>query len=317
MSRRATILFIALGIAWGIPYLLIKVSVAELSPAMLVLARTFLASALLLPIAIHQGAVLPVLRRWRPLVLFTLAEIAVPWLILNTAEQSLPSSTTGLLMAAVPLVGAALALISRRRENLGWSGWLGLLVGLAGVMALVGLDVHGSDRMAALSLIVVAIGYATGPVILSGPLAGLPGMGIMALALTLVALMYVPIVLISGQFPAAVPSGQVLASVGVLAVVCTAAAFLMLFELTALIGPVRVTAITYLNPAVAVLAGAVLLNEPVTAWTVLGFVLVLAGAYLITRRPEVVAPAADPCTVPETAVVSVPRERASSAVGSN
>lgn len=287
MSRRATVLFIALGIAWGIPYLLIKISVAELSPAMLVLSRTVLASALLLPIAFYQGAIMPVLRRWRPLLLFTIVEIAVPWLFLNHAEQSLPSSTTGLLMAAVPLVGAVLALITRRDEHLGTMGWLGLLVGLLGVMALVGLDVQGSDRLAALSLGVVAIGYATGPVILSRALAGLPGIGIMSLALTLVSLIYLPIVLASDQVPKTLPSGQVMVSVAMLALVCTAAAFLMLFELTALIGPVRVTAITYLNPAVAVLAGAVLLSEPITEWTVLGFVLVLAGAYLITRRAQV------------------------------
>ena len=289
MSRRATILFIALGIAWGIPYLLIKISVAELSPAMLVLSRTVLASALLLPIAFWQGAIVPVLRRWRPLLVFTIVEIAIPWLFLNHAEQSLPSSTTGLLMAAVPLVGAVLALITRRDEHLGRSGWLGLLAGMLGVMALVGLDVQGSDRLAALSLGVVAVGYAIGPVILSRSLAGLPGVGIMSLALTLVSLIYLPIVLLSGQLPATMPSGKVLISVAVLAVVCTAAAFLILFELTALIGPVRVTAITYLNPAVAVLAGALLLSEPITEWTVLGFVLVLAGAYLITRRAQVQA----------------------------
>ena len=219
MSRRATLLFIALGIAWGIPYLLIKISVAELSPAMLVLSRTGLASALLLPIAFWQGAIVPVLRRWRPLLVFTVAEIAVPWLFLNHAEQSLPSSTTGLLIAAVPLAGAVLALITRRDEHLGRSGWLGLFAGMLGVMALVGLDVQGSDRLAALSLGVVALGYAIGPVILSRSLAGLPGVGIMSLALTLVSLIYLPIVLLSGQLPATMPSGKVLTSVAVLAVV--------------------------------------------------------------------------------------------------
>ncbi len=306
MSRRATILFIALGIAWGIPYLLIKVSVGELSPSALVLIRTALASAMLLPIALYQGAVMPVLRRWRPLLMFALTEIAVPWLFLNHAEQTLPSSTTGLLLAAIPLVGATVALITGRSEGLGRIGWLGLFTGLAGVVALVGLDVQGSDRMAALSLVVVALGYAIGPRVLAGSLAGLPGVGIMSLSLTLVALIYLPVVLITGQFPAAVPSGPVLVSLTLLAVICTAAAFLMLFELTRLIGPVRVTAITYLNPAVAVLAGAVVLSEPITAWTVLGFVLVLSGAFLITRKPSTDLPSPEPAleVVPEPARAS-------------
>jgi drug/metabolite transporter (DMT)-like permease len=292
MNRRAATLFAALGIAWGIPYLLIKVSVAELSPAMLVLSRTTIAALVLMPIALKQNAVRPVLSHWRALLAFTVAEIAIPWFFLNHAEQTLPSSTTGLLMAAVPLVGAGLAVAMRRTDRLGPAGWLGLLVGLVGVVALVGLDVQGSDRLAALSLVVVAVGYALGPVLLSRDLAALPGLGIMAVALTLVAATYLPVVLLTGGLPDGVPSGKVIASVVVLGLVCTALAFVMLFELTALVGPVRVTAITYLNPAVAVLAGAVVLSEPITGWTVLGFVLVLAGASLITRRPAPVSPAA-------------------------
>jgi drug/metabolite transporter (DMT)-like permease len=294
MSRRAAVLLLALGVAWGIPYLLIKVSVAELTPAMLVLSRTAVAAVVLVPIAVYQDAIRPVLRHWRPLLVFTVAEIAVPWLFLNHAEQTLPSSTTGLLMAAVPLVGACLAIARGNADRLGATGWLGLLIGLAGVIALVGLDVKGSDRLAAASLLVVALGYALGPVILSSGLAGLPALGIMAVSISLVALIYTPVVLLSGGLPAAMPSAKVLASVVVLGLVCTALAFVMLFELTALIGPVRVTAITYLNPAVAVLAGVVLLSEPVTGWTVLGFVLVLAGAFLITSRPSVPADPADP-----------------------
>ncbi len=285
MDRRAGLLFVALGFAWGIPYLLIKVSVEELSPEMLVLARTALAAALLLPIAAARGAIRPLLHRWRVLLAYAVIEVAIPWVLLNRAEQHLPSSTTGLLIAAVPLAGVALAFATGTAERLGAKGWLGLVAGLAGVAALVGFDVDASDQGAVLQLLVVVVGYAVGPFLLARYLRDESGIGVIALSLSIVAVIYVPVVLLGPGLPEVVPSSKVIASVVVLAVVCTAGAFVMLFALIGLIGPVRATAITYLNPAVAIVAGVVFLGEQVTAWTVVGFALVLLGSFLITRRP--------------------------------
>jgi drug/metabolite transporter (DMT)-like permease len=286
VNRRALVLFIGLGIAWGIPYLLIKVAVRELSPAELVLSRTVLAALILLPIAAMRGAIAPVLRHWRPLVAFTGFEIAIPWVALGNAEQSLPSSTTGLLIAAVPLVGVALAFVGGRAERLGGTAWAGLALGIAGVGALVGLDVGGSDLGAVAELGITVLGYAIGPAILARYLGALPGVGVMSVALSLTALVYLPVVLIGDGVPSGLPSADVIWSVALLATVCTAAAFLLLFALVGEIGPVRATTITYVNPAVAVVAGAVVLSEPVTVWTVVGFGLVVAGSFLVNRRPK-------------------------------
>jgi drug/metabolite transporter (DMT)-like permease len=283
VSRRAALLFLTLGVAWGIPYLLIKVAVEELSPAELVLARTALAALILMPIAIARDAVRPLVRHWHWLLVFAAVEIAIPWVLLNSAETRLPSSTTGLLIAAVPLAGVGIAFVTGRAERLTPVAWLGLALGIVGVGALVGLDVHGSDLGAVAEVGVVVLGYAAGPAILSRALAGLPGIGIMASALTVTALAYVPIVLVADGVPSALPSGKVIWSVVALAVVCTAAAFMLLFALVTEVGPVRATTITYLNPAVAVVAGALVLNEPVTVWTVVGFVLVVTGSYLVNR----------------------------------
>ena len=283
MSRRAAALFLTLGVVWGIPYLLIKVALDELSPAQIVLARTAIAALILLPLALAQGAVRPVLRHWRWLLVFAVVEIAIPWVFLGSAETRLPSSTTGLLVAAVPLAGVALAFVTGHAERLTPVAWLGLGLGIVGVAALVGFDVGGSDLGAVAAVGVVVVGYAAGPAILSRPLQGLPGIGIMASALTVTALVYVPVVLLSDGVPTTVPSGNVVASVLTLGVVCTAAAFMLLFALVGEVGPVRATTITYLNPAVAVIAGAVVLGEPVTIWTVIGFVLVVTGSYLVNR----------------------------------
>jgi drug/metabolite transporter (DMT)-like permease len=283
VSRRAAVLFLSLGVVWGIPYLLIKVALDELSPAQIVLARTAIAALILLPLALAQKAVRPVLHHWRWLLVFAVVEIAIPWVFLGSAETRLPSSTTGLLVAAVPLAGVAIAFVTGHAERLTRVAWLGLGLGIVGVAALVGFDVGGSDLGAVAAVGVVVVGYAAGPAILSRPLQGLPGIGIMASALTVTALVYVPVVLVTDGVPSTVPSGNVVASVLTLGVVCTAAAFMLLFALVGEVGPVRATTITYLNPAVAVIAGAVVLGEPVTVWTVIGFALVVTGSYLVNR----------------------------------
>jgi drug/metabolite transporter (DMT)-like permease len=288
VSRRAALLFLSLGVVWGIPYLLIKVAVGEVSPAQLVLARTALAALILMPIALAKGAVRPVLRRWGWLLVFIVVEIAVPWELLGSAETRLPSSTTGLLIAAVPLAGLAIAFVTGHAERLAATAWAGLALGIVGVAALVGFDASGSDLGAVAEVGVVVIGYAAGPAILARPLKGLPGIGIMASALTITGVVYVPIVLVTDGPPGALPSGKVVWSVLALAAVCTAAAFMLLFALVNEVGPVRATTITYLNPAVAVVAGALVLHEPVTVWTVVGFALVVTGSYLVNRggRPH-------------------------------
>ena len=295
--------FLGLGLAWGVPYLLIKVAVRELSPAELVLARTTIAAALLLPVAAARGAVLPALRHWKPLLAFTVVEIAIPWVTLGQAERTLPSSTTGLLIAAVPIVGIAVAYLGGRAEPLTATAWLGIALGIAGVAALVGLDVGGSDLGSVAEIAVVVVCYAVGPAIMSRHLGELPAIGVIASALTAASVLYAPLVLASDGVPGDIPAPSVVLSVLLLATVCTAAAFLMLFALVAEIGPVRATTITYVNPAVAVAAGVVVLGEALTVWTVVGFALVVAGSYLVNRRsrgvphPPPVQVALDPTPV--------------------
>jgi drug/metabolite transporter (DMT)-like permease len=294
VNRRATLLFAALGLAWGIPYLLIKVAVREVSPEMLVLVRTGLAAVLLLPLALWRGQVGAVLRRWPALLAFAVVEVCIPWVFLGRAELQLPSSTTGLLVSAVPIVGVAIAYLTGRAEPLGRTGWLGIALGCAGVAALVGIDVGGSKLSAVAEVGVVVVGYAVGPVIMTRFLADLSSLAVTALAMTTAALVYLPIVTVSGSWPGALPSGEVIAALLTLASVCTAVAFLLLFALVGELGPVRATTITYVNPAVAMVAGAVFLSEAVTVWKLLGLVLVVLGSYFVTKRPALAAaPRAD------------------------
>ena len=287
MSRRGWLLFVAMGVIWGVPYLLIKVAVGSLTPASLVLLRTALAAVLLMPIALAQGHIRPLLPRWRPLIMFTIAELAVPWFLLSNAERRLTSSLSGLLLAAVPLVGALLGWATGG-ERLGPRRILGLAIGIAGVAALVGLDLGSGDVPALLQMAVVAIGYAVGPFVLARYLTGLPGLGVIAASLTLTAIGYLPVGI--AQMPNHWPPAKVIASVIVLAVLCTAIAFLVFFALIDEVGPVRATVITYVNPAVAVALGVIFLNESLTVGIVVGFALVLGGSVLATRRSAAIVP---------------------------
>ena len=286
MTRRGLVLFALMSVIWGIPYLFIRVAVAEITPATLVLARTAIAAAILLPIALARVDLRPVLARWRWVVAFAAVEIAIPWVALGSAEQHLSSSLTGLLIAGVPLVGTALALATGGADRLSRAGLLGLLIGLVGVAAIVGGDYATSDPTALLQIAIVVVGYAVGPAILARRLGGLPTVGVMALSLALCAVVYVPIA--AGQLPSALPSTNVIASIAILAVVCTAAAFLVFAALIDEIGPVRATVITYVNPAVAAVLGVLVLHENFSVAMGIGFALVILGSTLATRPARVV-----------------------------
>lgn len=279
MTRRGWLLFSTMCLLWGVPYLLIKVAVEELTPPQLVLLRTGIAAAVLLPWVLWKGQLAPVLPHWRPLLAFTALELAIPWLLLASAEQRLTSSLTGLLIAAVPLVAAFAARVGRHGDRLDRGRVLGLGVGFAGVAALVGIDVRGGDLVSVAEVAVVVVCYAVAPLVVSRWLADVPAAGVTAAALAITAVAYAPF----GLRGLEVPSGRVVVAVLVLALACTVAALLMFFALIAEAGPQRALVITFVNPAVALVLGIALLGEPLTLGALVGFPLILVGCVLATR----------------------------------
>jgi drug/metabolite transporter (DMT)-like permease len=284
-----------MGVIWGIPYLLIRVAVADLNPVTLVLLRTVTGAVLLVPLAASRGALRPLLPHWRWLLIYTAVEVALPWFFLADAERRLSSSLTGLLIAAVPAVGALLGWLTGGDDRPDLRRLAGLALGFVGVAALVGLDVAVRDLGAVGEVGLVALGYATGPMIIARRLSGAPALGVVAASLLLPALVYLPLGLT--HLPATLPPGRVLVAVTILGVVCTALAFLLFFALIAEVGPSRATVITYVNPAVALALGVALLGEPFTVGAAAGFVLIVLGSFLATRRAISPAPAAEP-TIP-------------------
>jgi drug/metabolite transporter (DMT)-like permease len=298
-------LFLAMGVIWGIPYLLIKVAVEDLPPASLVLARTALASVLLVPLAAGRGLLRPLVPFWKPLLVYTLIEICAPWILLGYAETQLSSSLTGLLVAAVPLVAAVLVKVTGH-EAMSAARVVGLLVGFCGVAVLVGFDVGASAPGPVAAVGVVAICYAVGPLILARRLSHLPSLGVVAASLAIAALLYLPVGV--ARWPAEAPGADTWWAVVGLAVVCTAVAFTLFFELIAEVGPARSTVITYVNPAVALTLGVVVLDEQFTAATGAGFALILAGSVLSTRRERAVAAVPEPATVGGTPLGDLPTD---------
>ena len=304
MSRRGWLLFVALGVIWGVPYLLIKIAVADINPLVVVFGRTLVGGLLLLPLALHQRALtMAVLRRWKPVLLYTLVEISGPWLTLSYGETRLTSSTSGLLVAVVPLV-ATVILVAGGDERFDARRLAGLGVGLAGVVCLVGLDVHLDDMIAVGAVMLTVLGYAYAPVVISRRLSDLPTIGVVTATLILATVINAPFV--GWLWPSHVSAASAWSVVG-LGVVCTGVAFVIFFALIAEVGPGRATVITYVNPAVAIVLGVLVLSEPFTIGVAVGFPLVIIGSVLATARshrpdPGTQAEAPDLPRQPEAAV---------------
>jgi drug/metabolite transporter (DMT)-like permease len=291
VSRRGWWLFGAMSVIWGIPYLLIKVADSGIAPPVLVLARVAIGAALLLPIAIRRRELAPLVPYWRWLVLFALVEIVTPWLLLSEAETRLSSSLSGLLIASVPILVAVIGRLTGGQDRLTPVRWAGLLVGLGGVALLVVSNGTSGDVGAVAEVLGVAVCYSIGPLIVARKLSELPSLGMTAACLAFAAILYAPLAAVT--WPHAVPAAKVLASLAGLAVICTALAFILFFALIAEAGPARAAVITYVNPAVAVTLGILVLGERLTIQMAIAFVLILGGSVLATRAAAPSAPGAD------------------------
>ena len=277
VSRRGWLLFGAMALLWGVPYLFIRIAVDSYSPPAIVAGRTLIAALLLLPFAIRSGALRPALKKWPWVLAFGLVEMGGPFVLLGHAEQTLHSGPTGLLVATVPLFAALIALSGGDRTVLRPLRLGGLLVGFAGVAIVVaGPGLASGDLVAAGEVLLVAVLYAIAPFIVARKLGDVPSLGTITLALLAIGIIYLPIAFATQhEVPTLEATGAVLA----LAIICTAIAFLAFFALIREVGPVRAPLFTYVNPVVAIVLGAIVLSEPITPGLLIGFPLVIVGCW--------------------------------------
>ncbi len=290
MTERGWVLFAAMAVIWGVPYFFIRVAVEELEPSVVVFGRTSLAAVVLVVVAQRSGAIRPALARWRPVLAFAILEMAIPWILLTTAEQHVASGLAALIISSVPIVGAVAAFVLGDRSALRPVRLVGIVAGLGGVVLLVGHDLGGDGAppwWSIAAVLVVVVCYATAPFIITRRLEGVPSLGVISVSLSVVAVIYAPIA--AWSLPSTMPSADATLSVLGLAFICTGLAFVVFFRLIDEIGPARATIITFVNPVVAIALGAVFLDEIITAATVAGFALVLSGCWLATRPAPSVA----------------------------
>ena len=286
MSRKGLLLFLAVGVAWGLPYFFIAIAVDHFSSISVVWLRVAIGTAVLLPIAIKQRALGPALRAWPWVLIFAALEMVGPWWLITEAERDISSSLAGFLITTVPFITSfVLGLLGDR------ASWhpvtvLGLVLGFAGVVALVGVDAFSSALpvIPVLMVLAAAVGYAVAPIIANRKIRHVPTFGVVTLSLAMVTVIYaVPAAFSLPADLAASPPPEAWWAILGLGLLCSALAFVLFFALIKEIGPARSTLITYLNVAVAMVLGIALLNEPLTLGIVIGLPLVVAGSYLASR----------------------------------
>jgi drug/metabolite transporter (DMT)-like permease len=283
VSARAWIAFAAVSTLWGMPYLFIKVAVDDgVHPITLAWVRIVLGACVLLGLAWRAGTLSGLRGRWRWLVAFGMAEIAVPFPLIAAGEQHVASSLAAIIVAAAPLFVALLALRFDASERVTGARLVGLVVGLSGVVALVGIDVAGrtDELLGALAVLGAAFGYAIGPMVLKRHLADLDPRASMGGGLLVAGVVLTPGAVATA--PSSIPSASAILALVVLGLFCTAAAFVFYGALVAEAGPGRALVITYVAPVVALALGVAVLGEHVGAGAVVGLLLILAGSWLST-----------------------------------
>jgi len=283
MTPRAWALFVLCSVIWGVPYLFIKIAVdAGIAPAFVAWSRVALAAVLLLPIAIHRGVLRGLRSRVAAIIGYTACEVAVPFVLIAVGEQYITSSLTAILIATMPLMVALLSLRLVPGDRLTPTRTVGLVVGLSGVVALLGVDVAGrpSELLGATLVLVATLGYAIAPIIVSRRLADLDPLGPVAASVLLSSVALLPPAI--ANFPQRIPGPAALWAIAVLGIVCTAMGLIAFFRLIAEAGPSRASVVTYVNPLVAVVVGVVALGEHLGAVSVLGLLLILLGSWIST-----------------------------------
>jgi len=288
MSRRAYFHFAVSGLFWGIPYLLMKVAVRDFPPAVIVCGRVLIGAAILIPLAIHQKVLMDAIRGWRYVLPYAIFEMMIPWILITNAEKKISSGLAGLLIATVPIWSTIFASMNGDKTVWHSKRLVGIAVGFVGLVGLVGYEsIFGnSDPLSIAMMLVTAMSYSYAVNMISIKLPEVSGIAINGLAMVFTAIVYLPFMI--AQWPAAnTVSTEAALSLFALGVFCTALAFISFFIVMKEIGPARASIGTYVNTAVAVVLGVLILSEPLTLGIIIGLPLVMIGSFLASRKPAV------------------------------
>jgi drug/metabolite transporter (DMT)-like permease len=285
MSRKSLFHFALVGILWGIPYLLMKVAVEDFPPAAVVAGRTLIGASILIPIAIYRKKFKGAVLGFKFVAFYALLEMIGPWILISTAQQKINSGLAGLLVSTVPIF--ATIIISLRGDHSVWQfrRIIGIVVGFLGLILVVGIEsLTGSADLLSIAMVLIAsVSYAYAVIMILANLPLVDGIAINGLAMAISTVFWGPVAI--AQWPSNVSMNSALSLIA-LGIFSTAFAFILFFKLIEEIGPARGSLVTYVNTAVAVVLGVIILKEPLTIGIVIGLPLVLIGSYLASKKSQ-------------------------------
>ena len=286
MTRKAWSHFLFVGLLWGIPYLLMKVAVEELPPVAIVAGRTAIGAAMLIPYAIYQKTFSDALKNYKTIALYAATEMAGPWMLITTAEKKISSGLAGLLIATTPIWATIFTAMKGDKSVLHSKRLLGIVMGFAGMVALIGIDaIKGSLHIPSVAMVIIAaVCYAYAVMRVTAKLPGVSPIAINGLAMAMVSIVYAPFAF--ALWPEGGVSSQSMNALIALGVFSTGFAFVYFFKVMAEIGPARASLVTYINTAFAVILGILILGEPLTLGVSIGLPIVLYGSYLASRKSK-------------------------------
>jgi drug/metabolite transporter (DMT)-like permease len=296
VTQKGLILFLLTGFFWGLPYFFIAIALDSFSTPSIVFLRVFLGALVLIPYAIYAGGLAKALKAWPYVVFFAVTEMVVPWWLITEAGKHNPSGLSGLLVATVPFfVVAILAIFFKDRKALRLRPLTGMLIGFAGVAALVGVDsfTGAIEPLYVLFVILASLGYGIAPIVANRKLKDVSSASMIGMSMVIVSVVYAPFAVPNLGAEFAQASAQSLIAILVLGLICSAAAFVLFFKLIKEIGPAKASLITYVNTAVALFLGIVFLGEPITIGLLIGLPLITVGLVLAgggDRETEVAKP---------------------------
>jgi len=273
---------ITLAAIWGASFLFARIAVPALGAAWLTELRVALAGIVMTVYAIGMGIRLAPGRHWRHYLFMGVLNTALPWAMAAYAANYINASYLGILNATTSWFGALFGALWLD-ERFTWRKDAGLAIGVAGVALVVGfgpVELNANVALASLACIGSAACYALGGTYMKLRARDVPALGMTAGSLIIATVALVPA--LPGPLPVQMLlDWRIATAVLGLALVCSAAAYVLYFRLLADIGPTRSLTVTFLIPVFAALWGAVFLGEPVGASTVIGGAVILLASALV------------------------------------
>jgi drug/metabolite transporter (DMT)-like permease len=284
VSRKVLLLFTAASVIWGSSFLFIRMAVEHMPPSTVVFGRTVLGAMILVPLAMRNRAFRGVRHVILPIVVVTVLDMAAPTFLTAWGEQHVSSSVAGILTATDPLFTAVLALWLIRSEAVDRKRFTGLLIGFAGVIALLGIDLRGNvgELLGAGAVLLSALGYAGAALLYRRWLADVPAVGVTALMTVISSAAFLAPAAVN--LPRQVPPATSVLALAALGIINTGLAYWLFYLLIDEAGAATASVITYVMPVVALLLGVWLLGEKMTIGAIAGLVLIALGAWLATSR---------------------------------